>query len=381
MARIVFGTYMVRYPLGGALSSALQWVLGLQALGHDVYVVEKSGWRWSCFDPVRGEMGDEFAPGFRVVDQLLRRFGLGGRLCYVDASGDYHGLSRRAVEDVIRTADLFIDRGAHGTWQDEAAGAGTTLLVDPDPGWRQIQMSEQLARGEPLPEYDHYVTVGLNIGTARSPAPTAARAWKHMLPPVATQQFATAPAGAGAKVTTVMAWKAHHEVEYNGRLYGQKDAEFERFLELPRRVGVPLEVAIGGAAPRERLSAHGWSVRDGHLVTATYQSYWQYVRASLAEFSVCKNVFVSLNTGWFSDRTAAYLACGRPAVVQDTGFSEHVPCGEGLFAVDDLDGAAAAIEAIESAYDEHCRAARELACERFDARIVLGQLLEELGVG
>jgi hypothetical protein len=358
MATIVFGTYMVRYPLGGVLSSALQWVLGLRGLGHEVYVVEKSGWRWSCFDPVTGTMGDDFSYGFRIVQDLLARFGLAGRLCYVDAEGCYHGLSRRAVEEAIASADLFIDRGAHGSWEEEAAQAGTRLLVDPDPGWRQIQMEERLARGEALPQYDHFVTVGLNIGTERSPAPTAGQTWRHTLPPIDTDRVRPAAPRRGGKVTTVMAWKAHQEVEWNGRVYGQKDAEFERFIDLPRLVGVPLEVAVGGLAPRERLAAHGWIVRDGHEVTATCDSYWRYVRSSKAEFSACKNVFVSLNTGWFSDRTAAYLAAGRPAIVQDTGFSERLPCGEGLFAVRDV-----------------------LACELFDARVVLGRLLAEVRVG
>ncbi len=202
-----------------------------------------------------------------------------------------------------------------------------------------------------------------------------------MLPPVATEHLRPIPDHPGGKVTTVMAWRAHQEVEYDGRVYGQKDAEFERFLDLPRSVSVPLEVAVGGAAPRERLAEHGWAVRDGHEVTASCDSYWDYVRSSRAEFSACKNVFVSLNTGWFSDRTAAYLASGRPAIVQETGFSAHLPCGDGLFAVGDVDAAAQAIEAIESDYQRHARAARELACELFDARAVLGRLLDEVGGG
>ena len=140
MARIVVGAYMVRYPLGGMLSLTLQWLLGLRALGHDVYLVEKSAWPGSCFDPVRGVMSDDWAYGYGVVTRLLTRYGLEGRLCYVDADGAYHGLDRPVVEDVIRTADLFIDHGSHGAWFEEASHAGAQVLVDGEPGWRQMKM-------------------------------------------------------------------------------------------------------------------------------------------------------------------------------------------------------------------------------------------------
>ena len=381
MARIVVGAYMVRYPLGGMLSMSLQWLLGLRALGHDVYVVEKSAWPQSCFDPVRGVMSDDFAYGFRVVIDLLTRFGLEGRLCYVDAEGRYHGMSRSAIEDVIRTADVFIDHGGHGAWHEEVSLAGVHVLVDGEPGWRQMTMEKRLSSGEVLPEYDRYFTMGLAVGTAGCLAPLAGREWLPVLPVVASDEFqAGAPPSPGAAVTTVMNWQAHDEIEYEGRRYGQKDVEFPKFLDLPRRVPAPLEIAVAGAAPRADLEAAGWSLRDAHEVTMTFDGYWDYIRTSLAEFSVCKNVFVDTSSGWFSDRSAAYLASGRPVVLQETGFSAHLPCGEGLFAVRDVDEAAAAIEAIRSDYARHSEAAREIACEHFDARKVLKGLLDEVGV-
>jgi len=184
-----------------------------------------------------------------------------------------------------------------------------------------------------------------------------------------------------AAVTTVMNWQAHEVIEHAGRRFGQKNVEFPKFLDLPRRVTPPCEVAIAGDAPREELRGAGWSLRDAHEVTLTFDGYWRYIQESLAEFSVCKNVFVDTNSGWFSDRTAAYLACGRPAVIQETGFSAHLPCGEGLFAVRDVDEAAAAIAEIDSDYARHSRAAREIACEHLDARRVIAGMLEVVGLG
>jgi hypothetical protein len=380
MARIVVGGYMVRYPLGGMLSMSLQWLLGLRALGHDVHAVEKSAWPGSCFDPVRGVMSDDFEYGFRVVNDLLTRFGLERRLCYVDAEDRYHGLSRAEIEDVIRTADVFIDHGSHGAWHDEASHAGVHVLVDGEPGWRQMAMEKRLSEGEDLPEYDVYFTMGLNLGSAECPVPLAGREWLPVLPVVASDEFGShAPPSAQAAVTTVMNWQAHDEIAYEGRRYGQKDLEFPKFIDLPRHVRAPLELAVAGAAPRADLEAAGWSLRDAHAVTIAFDGYWDYIRASLAEFSVCKNVFVDTNSGWFSDRSAAYLSSGRPVVLQDTGFGTHLPTGEGLFAVRDVDEAAAAIEAIRSDYSRHSRAAREIAREHLDARKVLDGLLDRAG--
>lgn len=380
MARVVFGTYMVRYPLGGMLNSPLQWLLGLSALGHDVYVVEKSGWTGSCFDPVSRTGSDDCAYGFGVVADLLARSGLEGKLCYVDAGERYHGLSRQAVEAAIASADVFIDYGAHGSWAEEAAAAGTRVLVDGEPGWRQIVMARDLEAGLALAEYDHYFTVGLNIGTDRTEAPTAGRAWRTTLPPLSTATVEVRPCPPAARVTTVMGWHAHDELEFRGRRYGQKDVEFERFIGLPGLVDLPLEVAVSDDAPRDRIAAKGWLVRDAIDATISFDSVWDYIHGSLAEFSVAKNVFVALNTGWFSERTAAYLAAGRPAVVQETGFGAHLPTGEGLFAVTSPEEAAEALREIAADHARHSLAARELAREHLDAPRVLGALLKEVGV-
>jgi hypothetical protein len=315
------------------------------------------------------------------VQQLLARFGLAERWCFVDFDEHYHGLSRKEVESVLAAAELFIDIGNHGAWTAETAKTGLRVLVDGEPGYSQIKMERRRAAGEVLPEYDFYYSNGANVGTPHSSAPTGGRAWRGLFNPVVVDLFEFAPSPADAAFTTVMNWQSHDPIEFQGVVYGQKSQEFDKFMELPRRTSVPLEAAIAGKqAPLGRLKEHGWRVRDAHEVTMSLDSYVDYLRASRGEFSVCKNVFVAMNTGWFSDRSAAYLASGRPVVLQETGFSEHLPCGRGLFAVRTPDEAAAALDEIHGNYERHSSWARELARDYLDARVVLGRLRRELGI-
>lgn len=382
MARILFSAYMARYPLGGMICNNLQWLHGLHCLGHDVYLVEKANYPDACFDPSVGVVGNDGSYGMAVISTLLAKIGLDDRFCFVDYNDNYHGLSKAQVQSLFETADLYVDYGNHGAWLPEAAGSQRRVLVDGEPGYRQIQLENEAAESRyPLSGYDHYYTVGLNVGTPDSSAPTANLRWKHLVHPVAVDLFECPPAPRDAAFTTVMNWQSHRPIEYRGAVYGQKDLEFQKFVSLPRLVAVPLEVAVAGReVPRSLLIEAGWRIRQAHEVTISYEAFLQYLCRSRGEFSVCKNVFVATNSGWFSDRSAAYLASGRPVVLQDTGFSAHLPCGRGLFAVRDVDEAAAAIEAIEGDYERHARWARELAREYLDAEKVLGRFLRELGL-
>ena len=382
MARIIVGSYMVRYPLGGMMSWSLQWLVGLHRLDHEVYFVEKSTYPDSCYDPLRQANGNDFAYGLNTVTALLERFGLRDRICYVGYEGGYHGMQRGGVEELFRTADLFLDLGTHGAWLEEAQRSGTaTALVDGEPGYTQIRIEKLLAEGQALPDYDSYFSNGANIGTDRSTAPTAGRTWKGVFNPVVPDLFPATPPPANAPFTTVMNWQSHPPLEYGGREYGQKDVEFARFMGLPGRVAVPLEVAVSGQnVPASGLEDSGWGIRDAQECTISFDTYRDYIGASRGEFSICKNVFVALRTGWFSDRSAAYLASGRPVVLQDTGFSEHLPTGEGLFAVNTVEEAAAAIARIESDYERHSKAARRIAEDCLAAETILPGFLSGIGI-
>jgi hypothetical protein len=363
------------------MSYVLQYLLGFHRLGHDVWFVERARYADECFDPARGAMSDDPSYGTEAVDRLLRRFGLGERWCFTDVSGRYHGRSRTEIEDAFRTADLFIDMGTHGAWSDEARGAGLTVLLDGEPGYNQMRMERGGAAGELRGAYDRYYTAGLNVGSEVSSAPTAGLTWGHLLHPVVPELFESGDPGPGAPMTTVMNWASHAPVEHEGVTYGQKDVEFAKFAALPTEVRAPMELAVAGPdVPRQKLEALGWTVRDAHSVTASFDSFREYVAGSLGEFSVCKNVFVETRSGWFSDRSAAYLAAGRPVVLQETGFSDHLPVGRGLFAVETREEAVEAVERISCEWRVHSDAAADIAREHLDARVVLGRFLTDLGV-
>jgi hypothetical protein len=363
------------------MSWVLQYLTGFQGLGHEVYFVEKSGYPRACYNPVDDVMTDDCTYGAKVVDSLLARFGLGNRWCYVDADGLYYGMTRDKIEEVFRSADLFFDMGTHGAWLEEAAGTSIRVLVDGEPAFTQMKMENRLAEGKILPEYDLYYTTGQNIGTPRSTVPTVGRDWRKLFHPVDTDLFATVPPANGGPFTTVMNWQSYEPVRHNGTVYGHKDVEFERFIDLPKVTTALLEVAVSGKKiPRDQLAEAGWEVRDAHDVTMSFEDFSRYISQSRGEFSVCKSGYVTTRSGWFSDRSAAYLAAGRPVIMQETGFSDHLPCGEGLFAVDNIDEAAAALDAVDQNYEYHAKRAREVAREYLDTQNVLGRFLDEIGI-
>jgi len=379
VATIALGSYAVQFPVGGYFSWVLQWLVGLRDLGHAPWFVERAHYSGSCFDPSTNTMSDDCSYGTTSLRALLARFGLGDRWCFVDAHGEYHGQSRSVIEEVLGGADLFIDMGANGTFDDETETARRRVYVDGEPAFTQFKWA--LRSTEPVAQYDAYYTVGQNIGQPFCPVPTSGIAWKPILYPVVTSMFPLVAPPADAPFTTVMSWAAHDRLEFDGVTYGAKDLEFPKFIDLPRRVSVPVEIAANQHAPRPLLDEHGWRVRDALDVSSTFDQFCEYIRSSRGEFSVCKNGFVATRSGWVGDRIGACLACGRPVVMQDTGFGERLPCGEGLFAVRDLDEAVAAIERIEADPERHRSAARAIAETHFEARTVLEPMLAELGVG
>jgi hypothetical protein len=380
VARIIVASYVVRLPVGGYQSWVLQWLLGFRRLGHEVWFVEKSGWPDSCLDPATWIGSDDCSAGTQSWNALLARHGLENNWCFVDAAGCYHGVSRDRIESVFRTADLFLDMVRICEWPEESSWAAVTAQVDGEPGMKQMRMEQMVAKGMPLHQYDHYFTVGLNVGQPGCRVPTAGKQWKPTFDPVVMDLFPAVNPPADAPYTTIMAWESHAPVEFQGQSYGSKNAEFPAFFGLPSLVQSPLELAISGDAPHSQLLRAGWRLCGSGRATASFDRWLDYIRKSRGEFAVSKSYFVATNSGAFSDRSAAYLAMGRPVVMQDTGFSAHLPCGRGLFAFGTVDEAAAAIDAIDSDYTSHSRWARELAREYLSIDVVLPRLLKDVGL-
>jgi hypothetical protein len=257
------------------------------------------------------------------------------------------------------------------------------IYYDDDPGFTQFWDASG-NQGVRLDGHDSYFTLGANIGTPACPIPTGGRKWHQTRPPVVLKDWPTVARGTRGGFTTVASWRgAFGGIEFEGKRYGAKAHEFRKFIEIPKRVGHPFEIALqihrGDQRDIELLTANDWRLVDPGVVAATPEEFRQYVQQSGAEFSVAQGVYVDTNSGWFSDRTVRYLASGKPVLVQDTGFSRHLPVGEGLLTFRTLDEAVDGANKIVHEYAKHCQAARRIAEECFDSDLVIGKLLREVG--
>lgn len=378
-------SYNVRYPLGGHVLAELHYLVGLQRLGYEVYVVEEAGgWPTPCFDPVREVMTDDPSAGIRALREVLAPFGLAERWCYIGADGRTWGLERSKVRELCRQATVLFSR-ANVNWIEEFGECAVRVLVDTDPGFTQFRMTPEPTRsvsGYASPWDFHFLfTYGERIGREGCPIPTHGLRWFPTRPPVVPELVPVRFTPQARYFTTVMSWRARESIEYRGERYGQKDEEFWRFVNLPQECGPIFELAVAGHdVPWERLHAAGWRTRRALEVTRTVGDYLEYVGGSLAEWSVAVNLEVKTRSGWFSDRSAAYLAAGKPVVVQDTGFSEVLPCGRGLLAFRTVEEAREAVAMVQRDYPMHGRAAQELVHEWFHYERVLRPLLERCGL-
>jgi hypothetical protein len=356
---------------GGASWAVLQYVAGLAECGHEVVLVE----------PLDG--GDPLAVRPEVVDYFRALPFLEGRAALLTRGTESTvGLSYRELMRFAAGADLLLN--VSGMLRDERllAPIPVRAFLDLDPGFNQVWQASGEDMGMDL--HTHWVTVGQLVGAEGSPIPTCGYDWIATLPPVALGHWPVAPAPpARDAFTTVGHWRSYGSIEHGGIHYGQRAHSLRGLVELPRLGEARFQLALG-IHPDEvedlaALRANGWQLLDPDEVAGSPASYAEFIRSSKGELSIAKGGYVASRSGWFSDRSAAYLASGRPVVAQETGFSQVLPTGEGLLAFSTSEEAAAAVAAVERDPARHGRAARALAEERLDARKVLPRLLEALG--
>jgi hypothetical protein len=371
MARIIVTGYMIRHPLAGNILAYLQYVAGFDRLGHEVLYLEESGWADSCYDPRTGYYGSDPTPGLGIAGQVLCQYGARVPLCYVDReSGRIDGLSWEEVKSALREADLLLNVGGV-CWLPEFLLCRRRVLLDMDPLFTQVGRFGM----EGLAEYHAYFTYGVNVGRPGCAVPTLGIDWQPTVPPVIPDAWEPLRASEGP-FTTIANWSAYGGVTYAGERYGQKDEEFLRVIGLPELAAWPLELALSGAPAdvQQQFREAGWMIRNAGDVSTDLGAYRSYIQESRGEFSVAKNAYVKSRSGWFSDRTVCYLAAGRPAVLQDTGFSDYLPPNDGVVPFSSLQEAADGIDRVNDSYEAHSRAARELAETLFDYRRVLPRL-------
>jgi hypothetical protein len=365
---IVIAAALAQRPrAGGHTWFALQYLLGFRALGWEVTLVDR-------LDP--GMPRD----GVNHLAAAMERFGLAGQWSLLMPDGQSAGLPRAALERRLASADLLLNVMGYLDDEDLLAAAPLRVFLDVDPGFGQ--MWRQLGLADPFAGHDRFVSVGLGVGRAGCGVPDCGFDWIATLPPVALDHWPLAPGGSA--FTSVATWRGPYApVAYEGRTYGLRVHEFRRFLPLPELVPAEFELALaidpGDGADLERLTRAGWALTDPGNVAADPGAYRRFIQGSAAELAVAKGMYVDTESGWFSDRSACYLASGKPVIAQETGYGAHLPTGEGLLSFSNLEEAVEAVEAVRGDFPRHRRAAREIAEEHFAAERVLGLLIEQLG--
>jgi hypothetical protein len=344
----------------------LSYLLGFRRLGHEVLFIDRLD-------------SPEHAPW---LARAMSQGGLDDR--YAALVGDSEttvGLPRRRVIEELRDSAFLLNVNGFLADEELLAAAPRRVYLDIDPGFAQIWEAEGLA--DSFAGHDDFVTVASNIGGPGCLVPSGGREWIATLPPVVLECWPVAPQGRA--FTSVGSWRGPFgPLEHRGASYGLRVHEFRRFLTLPAQVRAPFEVALDidpeDAPDREALRESRWRVTDPLRQLASFAAYRRYVRDSMAEVSIAKSIYVGTRGGWFSDRSACYLASGKPVIALDTGFGAALPTGSGLLCFSDLDEAAAAAQEVRGNLAEHSAAARAIAEEHLDSDRVLARLLERLDV-
>jgi hypothetical protein len=367
----VGGALAQRPGFGGHAWALLNYLLGFRQLGYDVLFLDR-------LDPSMAASGAERDRCVRWFVEVLEGAGLSGSYC-LSTGADTVGLARREAIEKLKESRLLLNVMGFIDDEELLAASPRNVFLDIDPGFGQ--MWKELGLHDPFVGHDAFVTVGEKIGDADCGIPTCGIEWVHSPHPLPLDEWPLAPKG--EKLTSVGSWRGPYDpVEYDGRRFGLRAHELRKLIALPSRVEPEIELALeidpADEADLAALRKHGWGLADPAAVAADPAAYRRYVQGSLGELMVAKGIYVETRSGWFSERSIAYLASGKPVVALDTGFSERYPTGEGLIPFADVDGASAGIEAVCAGWERHSRAAREIAAEHFEAKKVLGRLLEEV---
>jgi hypothetical protein len=358
----------------------LQYAMGLKQLGHEVYFVEESDDYPCCYDPRRHVTDKDPSYGLQFTKKTFERVDMSDCWAYYDAHKKaWHGPRAGDIVEICSTADMLINISGANPIRPWLEPIPTRIFIDTDPVFEQIRQLTVPDRHVRALQHTHFFTFGENIEHPDSRIPIDGLDWKSTRQPVVLDAWTVEPPPAKGRFTTVMQWESYPAREYRGVLYGLKSTSFKSYIDFPRLTNASLEIALGSpSAPRARLRSFGWHIRSPLEVTRDTWTYQEYIRKSRAEFTVAKNGYVEARSGWFSERSAVYLASGRPVLTQETGFSDWLPAGSGVLSFNSKEEALEGVREIEDRYAYHSRAARRLAEEYFDSRKVLSRIIESV---
>lgn len=383
------GGFIGLYPTGGVTWDYIQYVLGLQQLGHDVFYIEDTN-QYPRFQTA-GKAWNDASDSVNYLQQTMEKFGLQHRWAYRDITGGHcYGLSVSQLKVICSTADVFINISASTFLRDEYLAIPCRILIDSDPMFTQIDYFNETKNKDTdrskmkfvVQNHTHYFTFGENIAEEDCKIPTFNFNWIPTRQPVCmnywTQQE---PLKKPAVFTSIMNWSVKKSFVYDEQQWGQKNIELEKFITIPAAFPeAEFKLMITGIEKEKEawLKKMGWHLLDALQNITNTANYQTFINTSTAEFSIAKETYVKSNSGWFSCRSACYLAAGKPVVTQDTQWSKYIPAGHGLFAFTDIPSAVEALHKVKANTAKHAKAAREIASAYFDSNKVLNKLLLQL---
>ena len=383
------GGFIGLYPTGGVTWDYIQYPVGFDLLGHDIFYLEDTG-QYSFYKS-SGRSWDDPADTVLYLKETMNKFGLDGRWAYRDvATGNCYGMSLQELIDICKTADIFINISASTLMRDEYLAIPKRVLIDSDPMFTQIQdwddaNAEQSTKTikQGFRSYTHLFSFGENIGKEDCRIPTYDLNWRVTRQPICMNFWRNIQdSNSPGAFTTVMNWSTRKKLIYQHEEWGQKDMEFEKFMSIPlefRQLVFRVIVADNSKKmDHSRLENFGWSLLDPIKTINSVDKYKKFINDSLGEFSVAKETYVKSKSGWFSCRSACYLAAGKPVVTEDTGWCKFIPSGTGLIGFQDMPSAISALTRTTENIRLHAQAAVELAEEYFNSDKVLRQLIDDI---
>jgi hypothetical protein len=382
--RVVVTGILFWYPLSGVTYQFLHYLIGLERLGYEVYYAEDPS-QW-IYDPVLHDLTPDAGRNVGTIAPILEEYGFKGRWAFRGnyPGGQTYGMTKSDLNQLYRDADVILNITGQEI-REEHRACPLLVYVETDPVGTQIRVfnGDQAEIGK-LKVHDVHFSFGENLGAPDCKVPTVGFDWRPTRQPVVLDLWNPSESRAATAFTTIATWRnpAWKDLVYLGeKYYWSKEPEFLKIIELPRRNSTTFELAMRVDDHTEKLmEENGWKLRNAYDVTKDMNSYRTYISNSRGEFTVAKDQNIRLRSGWFSDRSACYLAAGRPVVTQETGFSNILPTGLGLYGWETLQDIVDIIDRIEADYEANRRAAREIAEEFFNAEKVLGSLMSRVGL-
>ena len=389
--KIIVGGNIGLYPTGGATWDYVQYPLGLKLLGHDVYYIEDTR-QYPVFQKEE-RAWDDASGCVNYLKSVMDNFGFADKWAYRDvASGKTFGMSDTKVKQLCSTADVFINISCSTFMRDEYLKIPVRMLVDSDPMFTQIQYAKELGKESEsknwntkhmIENHNYLFSFGENINDPSCIIPRFDFKWIPTRQPVCLKLWENDINGNA--FTSVMNWSQRIRISYNDILWGQKDIEFEKFKNIARLLPeIKFEVVVNRPIKEQskfdmnELTQLGWKILEPEETVPDSSTYKNFIINSHAEFAIAKETYVKSNSGWFSCRSACYLAASKPVITQETGWSKYIPAGEGLFTFTNMDSAVIAIQKVESDYKNQSRAAKEIANAYFNSDVILKQMLDRI---